>query len=125
MFKLPVCPHCGTVYRFRDTVKAVAQKENVCYHCQKKFKAKFFPDILVAAAIAIAASIGMNLLILSRITSFNLFPLFAVTIGLLLLVILVIPFFTRFKKIEEAPKYPKQRSLQNHQKSGNKKKRKK
>lgn len=119
MFKLPVCPHCGTVYRYKDTVKAIRCRENECYHCRKKFKARFFPDILAAVIIASVVSVGMNLLILSRLTSFNLTPLFAVTIGLLLVVVLTIPFFTRFKKIEEAPKYPKQ-----NQNKGNKKRKK-
>ncbi len=104
MFKLPVCPYCKTVYRYKDTVNAVRKKENECYHCHKKFKAKIFPYILIEAVVFIALSIGMNLLILSRMSSFNLLPLFASTIGFLLIIILLIPFFTCFKKSEEDEK---------------------
>lgn len=101
MFKLPVCPHCKTVYRYKDTVNAIKEKDNVCYHCHKKFKAKIFPYILVEAILLIALSIGANLLILSRLSTFNLFPLFAVTTGFLLIIIVMIPFFTRFLKTED------------------------
>lgn len=101
MFKLPVCPHCKTVYRYKDTVNAIKQRDNECYHCHKKFKAKIFPYVLVEALILIALSIGANLFILSRLSTFNLFPLFAVTIGFLLIIIVLLPFFTHFKKTEE------------------------
>ncbi len=107
MFKLPVCPHCGTVYRYQDTANAVKKKHNECYHCHQRFKAKIFPYVLVEAVILIALSIGANLLILSRMTAFNLFPLFAVTIGFLLLIIVFIPFFTHFIKTEETKKKKK------------------
>lgn len=104
MFKLPVCPYCGTVYRYKDTKNAILKKETECYHCHRQFKAKLFPYVLVEAVILIAVSIGANLLILSRMTSFNLFPLFAVTIGFLLIIILLIPFFTHFIKTDNESK---------------------
>ena len=104
MFKLPVCPHCGTVYRYQDTVKAIGNKENECYHCHKSFRVKLFPDILVEAAVLIVVSIGLNLLILSRSDTLNLLPLFLTTIPLLLLILALIPFFSRFKKSEKKRK---------------------
>ena len=104
MFKLPVCPHCGTVYRYKDTVKELRKKDNECYHCHKEFKAKFFPYCLVEAIVLIAACIGMNLLILSRLSNLNPIPLFAVTLVFILLIIVLIPFFTRFKKTEDLKK---------------------
>lgn len=100
MFKLPVCPHCGTVYRFKDTAKAIRNKDNECYHCHQRFKAKVFPYMLIEAVILIAGSIGLNLLILSRSSSLNIIPLFAVTLGFILLIVVLIPFFTRFIKTE-------------------------
>ncbi len=101
MFKLPVCPHCGTVYRYKDTKNAIINKENECYHCHNKFRIKLFPYVLIEAVALIAISIGINLLILSRMSSFNLIPLFVITIGILVIVILLVPFFTHFVKTEK------------------------
>lgn len=107
MFKLPICPHCSTIYRYGDTKKAIRKKDNECYHCHKTFRTKIFPYVLIEAAVLIAASIGLNVLILFRSSSLSLVPLFAVTVGFLILIYLLIPFFTHFKKTEEDKKYPK------------------
>ena len=101
MFKLPVCPHCGTVYRYKDTKNAIINKENECYHCHKTFRIKMFPYVLIEAVAMIAISIGINLLILSRMSSLKLIPLFVITIGILVIVILLVPFFTHFVKTEK------------------------
>ena len=107
MFKLPICPHCGTVYRYKDTKAAIVKKENECYHCHKSFRRKLFPYILVDAIIIIAVSIGLNLLLLSRLSTFNVVPLFLITIALLVIGYLLIPFFTKFIKSEEENKLPR------------------
>lgn len=104
MFRLPVCPHCGTVYRYKDTKAAIKQKENTCYHCQKRFKARIFPYILVGAAIPLVLCIALNIFLLTRMTNLELLPLFAVTLVFLLIIYIIIPFFTKFKKIEEESK---------------------
>lgn len=104
MFKLPVCPHCGTVYRYKDTAKAIAGKQTECYHCHKEFRIKLFPYVLIEAVALIAVSIGLNLLILSRLETLNPIPLFAATIPLLLLILVLAPFFTRFVKTEKEKK---------------------
>lgn len=98
MFKLPVCPHCKTVYHYRDTKNAVKQKEIECYHCQKKIKAGIFPDILVSGVILLLLCILTNLLMLSRMNTLNLYLLFIVTLLYIMLFILTVPFFVRFRK---------------------------
>lgn len=97
MFRLPVCPHCGTVYRYKDTKNAVRNKENTCYHCRKPFKAKVFPYILIGAVLPLAACIGINLFLLTRMDHLQLLPLFGVTLVFILIICLLIPFFTHFK----------------------------
>ena len=116
MFKLPICPHCGTVYRYRDTEKAIRQKDNECYHCHKRFKAKIFPYMLVEAIVFVVISIGFNLLILSRMYRFSFVPLFAVTLVFLLIIRLLIPFFTHFKKTESSEKKSIQKNKTKSQK---------
>lgn len=104
MFRLPVCPHCGTVYRYKDTKQAIRNKENTCYHCQKRFRVKMFPYILVGAILPLALCIGLNIFLLTRMTDLQLLPLFGVTLGFMLIIYLIIPFFTKFKKIEDESK---------------------
>lgn len=98
---MPICPHCGTVYHYKEVKAAVRQKEKTCYHCEKKFKARLFPGILIAAVIPIALSVLLNIVMLNRMQEMNLIPLFAVTLGFLLIIYLIIPFFVSFKKTED------------------------
>ena len=109
MFHLPVCPHCGTVYRYKDTRQAIKNKDNTCYHCQKRFRARLFPTIFVGAIIPLVLCIAINIFLLTRMTNLQLLPLFAVTLGFLLIVYIIIPFFTKFKKIEEESNEKSQR----------------
>ena len=101
MFRLPICPHCGTVYHYKEVRNAVKKKENTCYHCEKKFRARLFPGILIAAVIPITLSILLNLVMLNRMQEMQLLPLFAVTLAFLLIIYLIIPFFVSFKKNEK------------------------
>lgn len=101
MFRLPVCPHCGTVYRYKDTRRAIKNKENTCYHCQKNFRSSIFPYIIVGAVIPLVLCIAVNIFLLTRMKSLQLIPLFAVTLAAILIIYLIIPFFTKFKKSEE------------------------
>lgn len=98
MFRLPVCPHCGTVYRYRDTVKAIRQRENVCYHCEKRFKARLWPFVALEALVFACACVGFNILLLTRMTTLNLFLLCGATICFVLIFCLLVPFFVRFRK---------------------------
>lgn len=98
MFRLPLCPHCQTVYRYQDTRKAIKKKHCTCYHCQKDFKASIFPEILVIGLIIVALSILVNILLLYRMKSLNLILLFVSTILFLGLLYVLIPFFVSFKK---------------------------
>lgn len=126
MFRLPVCPHCGTVYRYQDTKKAQKKRTNTCYHCKKQFKVKFLPYVAIEALVLIAVCIGINLLLLTRMEKLNVYVLFAVTVIFLLLIYLLIPFFLKFERIEEnfkekrgnQPKYHKnfQNSSKNRKK---------
>ncbi len=98
MFKLPVCPHCGTVYRYKDTKKAIKDKNIICYHCKKDFSAKIFPGVLVGCGILLVLCIGLNILVLFRMKDLQVWPLFVITLLFILLGYIIIPFFTTFKK---------------------------
>lgn len=104
MFRLPTCPHCGTVYRYKDTKEAIRKKENTCYHCNKRFRAKVFPGILAGAGLPLVLCIAVNIIMLSRMEYAQLIPLFTVTVLFILLIIILIPFFTVFRKTDEKQK---------------------
>ena len=104
MFRLPVCPHCGTIYRYKDVASVVKKRDNVCYHCGKSFRAKIFPYALVEIIILAAAAVGLNILMLSGMKELSLVPLFAVTLGSIILMIVSIPFFVKFRKNEKDSK---------------------
>lgn len=54
MFKLPVCPHCKTIYRYKDVNRLLYKKSAKCYRCGKSFRVsrkKFLILFLIIALI--------------------------------------------------------------------------
>lgn len=115
MFKLPVCPHCGTVYRYKDVRKVWGEDirntyrtmdhnkahKHTCYHCHKEFRASGFPGIIVLILLWIIVNMGTLLLMLSRMTQLNIVLMFTVTLVYMALVVVLLPFFVTFRKIEK------------------------
>lgn len=107
MFKLPVCPYCNTVYRYKDVKKLITKKNNECYHCKKKFKVRRFPKILILIFFILILCIVFNILFLTKAFDLSLMTLlimFAVTSVLLIVGYFLIPFFITFKKEKEEEK---------------------
>lgn len=112
MFRLPVCPHCGTVYRYRETasilrknlLKSKQRQDNACYHCEKNYYVSLMPGAMILALLWAAVSIGTNLLMLSRMTQLDLVAMFLVTLLYLILAAVLTPFFITFKKKEKEKK---------------------
>lgn len=97
MFKLPVCPHCKTIYRYKDVKKEAVKKEFKCYHCGKKFRVSKKKILILFLIIALITAI-FDVLALCMIagTSFiglMILNIIAVTAGFFL-----IPYFIEFKK---------------------------
>ena len=109
MFRLPKCPHCGTIYRYKDVRAAIRNKDNICYHCEKKFKAKVFPGIIAGAGIPIVLAVALNILLLTRMKNLELVPLFIITMLAILIIMLIVPFFTRFQKVDDKSNNEKQK----------------
>ena len=112
MFRLPTCPHCGTIYRYKDTFEIWkkdrrgirAGRERECYHCKKAFRVAALPGMIPVGAVWAALSIGTNLLLLSRMKKLEWITMFIVTLGYMGLAFLVAPFFLQFKKVKEEKK---------------------
>lgn len=99
MFKLPVCPHCNTVYSYKEVKENNRKKVIECYHCKKEFHNSRL-GFVVLAIIICAAAILINIFILNKsteifvsIVSISIVSVFAVIIGMLM-----IPFFISYKK---------------------------
>lgn len=118
MFKLPVCPHCGTIYRYKDVRKVWGEDirntyrtlnhdkahNHTCYHCHKEFSASGFPGILVLILIWLVVNIGTLLFALSVMTDLHMEWLFIITLAYMALFVLFVPFFMTFRKTEKKKK---------------------
>lgn len=97
MFKLPTCPYCDTVYRYKD-VKNIKEKEHTCYHCNNVFKVRKMPYVMILALIVFVLCVGMNLLILFNMTQFNIWVLIVPNFVIVTISVFFVEFFTKFKK---------------------------
>lgn len=97
MFKLPVCPHCGTIYRYKDVKKELEKKESSCYHCGEKFKISKKKFLILFLIIALITAI-FDILELYMISGTNLFGMIITNVIVITVGFLLIPYFTQFKK---------------------------
>lgn len=94
MPKLPVCPHCHTIYRYGDVRKLVFKKEHTCYHCDKKFSVSRKNIFILFLIIALITAI-FNLLELYVMTA-DFTALMITNVITLSVGVILIPFFVRF-----------------------------
>lgn len=100
MIKLPVCPHCHTVFRYGD-VKRIMYKRNIeCYHCGKKFKVSRIKLLLLLLMVAVIAAI-IDAFELWVITSISFLTLLVTNIAVVIAGILIMPYFVRFCVIDK------------------------
>lgn len=97
MFRLPVCPHCHTVYRYGDVKKVSKKKIEKCYHCKKDFKVSK-SGILILLLIVIAIGIEVNIFQINVFNNINFAVMFVTNIVLVIMAVLFLPFFVSFKK---------------------------
>lgn len=97
MFKLPVCPHCKTIFRYKDVKKEAVKKECTCYHCGKKFRVSkkkiLFLFLIIALITAIFDVLALYMIAGTSFIGLMILNIIAVTAGFFL-----IPCFVEFKK---------------------------
>ena len=103
MFKLPVCPHCHTVYRYKDVKRVMNKKELECYNCKKKIKISH-KGILVLILIAVLLSIGSTFLIFNIFHNATAIAAYTATLLIIILGFFARPFFVSFKSNESIEK---------------------
>lgn len=100
MFKLPICPHCHTVYDYKE-VKSLTQSksaEQTCYNCKKTFFVKKTKLIILALITVVVMSL-INIFDLCVINNINFFRLMAINVVVIVIAILLYPYFISFKAI--------------------------
>lgn len=64
MFKLPLCPHCGTRFFYDDVKKTVKEKKGKCPNCKKKFTVSYKLGYVLLFVFVVITAILLNLLLL-------------------------------------------------------------
>lgn len=103
MFKLPVCPYCGTIYRYGDVRKAAGKKYCVCYHCNKKFGVEKSKIPVLFLIIALFCAI-FGVLELYMVPGISFVAAVVTNIAIILIGLLTVPYFIRFRKTESLKK---------------------
>lgn len=97
MKSLPVCPHCSTVFRYRDIRKLFFAKGCICYGCREQFRvSRKKVYLLFLASALIAAALDAVELFFMKKTSFAFLML--TNIAVLLTAVIISPYFIEFKK---------------------------
>lgn len=92
MPRLPVCPHCKTIYRYGDVCKIMNKKSVVCYHCKKEFKLKRKKFFILFLIIALICAI-FDVMELYMVSPVNFLVLVATNIIIICAGLLLRPYF--------------------------------
>ncbi len=96
--RLPLCPHCGARFFYKQVVKAKKQDNMVCKHCKKQFQISYKKGTALLIALAILILIIFNILLLAYFSFTNVIGLFLVAIIGISITYFLIPYTVRFKK---------------------------
>ena len=99
MFRLPVCPHCHTVYHYGEVSRMIffhPTREQKCYHCKKSMK-PLLRGLIVLAAIYLAVSFGSTVAIINIFPNATALTVFIVNALWAVLLFALRPFFLKFK----------------------------
>ncbi|MEE3333528.1 MAG: hypothetical protein VZR54_04535 [Ruminococcus sp.] len=98
MFRLPVCPHCHTVFHYGDVRKIKSKKSEKCYHCSKEFRVNR-TGYIVLFAIVIVLTVFINLMILKATEDIiaSTAVIFVISVAAVITALIFTPYFVRFK----------------------------
>lgn len=97
MMKLPVCPHCKAKYYYKDVVKCVNAKTQVCHNCKKEFMVKTLKGKVIYFLVVAVILVALNIIMFQVFNYFNFLISFIITFFLFILSFLFLPFTVRFK----------------------------
>ena len=112
MLKLPVCPHCHAVYRYKE-VSNMKQGIHFCYHCGKKFKVNKILYGSIFICIVCILLIAANLMILFSSEHFIALLIMLSDLAVVTAAVLMLPLTVVFKA-EKITKSEKKKMKTNH-----------
>lgn len=101
MPKLPVCPHCNTIYRYRDVRRIMNEKSEVCYHCKKSFEIKRKKLWILILIIALICAI-FDVFELYMVAQTNFITLVVTNVPFICIGLIFRPFYIKFVKTEKS-----------------------
>lgn len=101
MIKLPVCPHCNTVFYYSDVVRLSKNKIGECYHCKKTFKvSKWKGRVIFYCIFAVLISL-LDVIFLHITDTKTAIPIIVFTLICVVVSLLFLPYTVRFKSKEK------------------------
>lgn len=97
------CPHCKTVYRFKDINKLSRKGDNECYHCKKTFRVSRRSCFILAAEMMLVYVI-INLIAVGMMHTVSLIPLFIMNLIPAITAVLLFPYYTELIKSDKKEK---------------------
>ena len=97
MLKLPVCPHCQTIYYYDEVMKSTKQKTMECYHCKKEFTVKKWRGRFILMSVVVAVMAVIDVLLLCVIKMQSAIPIMIFTVICVLCSLLLLPYTVRYK----------------------------
>lgn len=97
MKKLPVCPHCNTIYRYSDIRKIMNKKTVVCYHCKMSFKVERKNFLILFLIIALFCAI-FDVFELYMVAQTNFIFLVVTNVVFIYLGLVFRPYFVKLKE---------------------------
>lgn len=106
---LPLCPHCGARFFYRQVNRTKKDGEGVCPHCGGKFRIVYRKQrVLLFLAVA-ALAVAVNILLLWGLEVNTVIPLYTVTLLFVLFAFVLVPFVVRYeKRLPKAQRAPKE-----------------
>lgn len=101
MFRLPVCPHCRTVYRYGDVVKNKHHKKIQCYNCKKYFR-QSKKGYLMLGLLVFLVSLIINIVTIAIFKDIfkSVVPMFIISVVIIFIGLLLTPLFIKYKNIK-------------------------
>lgn len=97
--KLPVCPYCHSVYRYRDVVN-ISEKRHNCYHCGRAFEVSKAVGRTVLMLVICCVLIAFNVLLFYTSKNINIVVMAITDAAVISATILLFPLTVRFKSVK-------------------------
>lgn len=97
--KLPVCPYCHSVYRYRDVVN-ISEKRHNCYHCGRAFEVSKATGRTVLMLIVCCVLISFNVLLFYTSKNINIVVMAITDAAFIAAAIMLFPFTVKFRAVK-------------------------